>query len=159
MVSGAQENTVPGLRTHRLPVRPAWLGVILAGGAAGTAVRSALSAAFAVPAGQWPWVTLWINLSGALLLGVLLEGLAMTGPDAGWRRVLRLGVGTGFLGGYTTYSTFAVETFQLTSAGSVLLGIGYALISVGFGFAAAFAGAQAMRALVRLLQGSDRGAE
>ena len=136
---------MPGLGRLRLPVRPAWLGLILVGGTAGTAVRGWLEGSFAAAAGQWPWTTFWINLSGALLLGLLLEVLAGSGPDRGWRRGLRLGLGTGFLGGYTTYSTFAVETFQLLDGGAVLIGLGYSVGSVLLGFLAATAGARLAR--------------
>lgn len=137
----------------RLPVRPAWLGVILVGGMLGTAVRSSLEALQPAQPGGWPWTTFWINVSGALALGVLLELLAETGPDRGWRRGLRLGVGTGVLGGYTTYSTFSVETLTLLGSGAWLIGIGYAVASVTLGLAAAFAGARGVR---RLLRGARR---
>ena len=133
----------------RIPVRPAWLGVIGLGGAAGTATRAWLEALFPAGPGQWPWTTFWVNLSGALLLGVLLEVLAETGPDRGWRRGVRLGVGTGFMGGYTTYSSFAVETFVLLDSGAWLVGVGYAVGSVVLGLTAAFAGARAVRRLFR----------
>ena len=133
----------------RLPVRPAWLGVILLGGTAGTALRAWIEGAFAPPIGEWPWATFGINLSGALLLGTLLELLAATGPDRGWRRGVRLGVGTGLLGGYTTYSTFSVETLQLLHAGAWLLGLGYAISSVLLGLVAAFLGGRAARRVLR----------
>ena len=60
----------------------------------------------------------------------------------GVRRYLRLGLGTGVMGGYTTYSSFAVETVRLFGEGgaAVFVGIGYALGSVVLGLAAAFAG-------------------
>lgn len=149
MVAPADGHAIPGLRMLRLPVRPAWLGVVLIGGTAGTAVRGWLETAFAPPAGQWPWVTFWINVCGALLLGVLLEVLAETGPDRGWRRGLRLGIGTGFLGGFTTYSTFAVETLQLVAGGAWLVGAGYAVTSVVLGLLAAFSGVRLLRRLLR----------
>jgi CrcB protein len=133
----------------RLPVRPAWLAVILAGGTLGTGARAWLETAFPAKAGQWPWTTFWINVSGALLLGVLLALLAESGPDVGWRRALRLGVGTGVLGGYTTYSTFAVETLQLLRSGAWLAGLGYAVASVLLGLAAAYTGARVVRLATR----------
>ncbi len=137
----------------RIPVRPVWLGVIGLGGAAGTATRAWLESQFPAAAGEWPWTTFWINLTGALLLGALLEVLAGSGPDRGWRRGVRLGMGTGFLGGYTTYSSFAVETLGLIQSGAWLLGFGYALGSVVAGLAAALAGARLVR---RLLQRTRR---
>lgn len=133
----------------RIPVRPAWLGVIFLGGAAGTATRAAFEGAFPAAPGQWPWTTFWLNVSGALVLGILLEVLAGTGPDRGWRRGVRLGAGTGFLGGYTTYSSFTVETFGLIRSEAWLIALGYALGSVILGLAAAFLGARVVRRMLR----------
>lgn len=117
--------------------RPGWLGLILAGGAAGTALRAALESAFGAPAGQWPWATLAINLIGAFVLAALLEALAQSGADEGWRRAVRLGVGTGLLGGFTTYSTLSVETVQLITHGRWAAAALYAGSTVVGGFLAA----------------------
>jgi CrcB protein len=136
----------------RIPVRPAWLLVILAGGTVGTAVRAGLESAFSPAPGQWPWTTFWINASGALVLGVLLTLLAEIGPDRGWLRGIRLGVGTGVLGGYTTYSTFSVETLLLLRSGGWLLGLAYALTSVVVGVGAAYAGARLVRLVARWIR-------
>ncbi|SJN37995.1 CrcB protein [Micrococcus luteus Mu201] len=76
------------------------------------------------------WSIFWINITGALALGVLLEALAHRGPDAGRRRVLRLLLGTGVLGGFTTYSTLAESTAALFLDGHGLAGTGYALLTV-----------------------------
>ena len=116
--------------------------VVLVGGAFGTAVRAALESAWPAQPGGWPWATFAINVSGSFLLGLLRETLSRRGPDAGLRRYLRLGLGTGVMGGYTTYSTFAVETVRLLGlgGGAVFIGLGYALGSVVLGLAGAFAG-------------------
>ena len=152
--AAAHGHTIPGLRILRLPVRPAWLGVILIGGSAGTALRAWLEAAYAPPTGAWPWVTFWINIAGSFLLGGLLEVLAETGPDRGWRRGMRLGLGTGFLGGFTTYSTFSVETVQLLSAGLWAAGLSYGLGSVILGPAAAFGATRIVRRLLHSHHGA-----
>jgi CrcB protein len=123
--------------------------VILAGGSLGTFLRWWLESSFGAPAGQWPWVTFWINLSGSFVLAVLLDGLAATGEDVGWRRYLRLGAGTGVLGGYTTYSTFAVEAVELGRAGSAGLMLLYGAGSAVLGVALAYAGGWAVRRLLR----------
>ncbi|MEA5051850.1 MAG: CrcB family protein [Propionicimonas sp.] len=135
--------------TARPGLRPALLGLVFAGGTVGTAVRWGLETGFAAPAGSWPWTTLWINLSGSLLLGGLLEALAATGPDSGWRRRVRLGVGTGLLGGYTTYSTFSIETVRLVREGTLWLGLAYAVVSVVAGIGLALAGNRLVRLLLR----------
>ncbi|WP_147916382.1 FluC/FEX family fluoride channel [Ruania zhangjianzhongii] len=128
--------------------RPAVLGLILAGGAVGTTGRYLLETAFAPPAGHWPWVTFVINVTGAFLLGGLLFGLGRSGEDTGARRGLRLGAGTGLLGGFTTYSTFTLEVHGLFGGGQLWTGLGYAAGSVLTGVAAAAGGALLARWLV-----------
>lgn len=88
------------------------VGLVLLGGILGTAAREALT--LAVPGiGGFPTTILAVNMLGAFLLGLLLESLLRAGHDAGARRTLRLMLGTGFLGGFTTYSTFAVDAVEL----------------------------------------------
>ena len=123
-------------------------GLVALGGAVGTTARGLLEQAFAPAPGSWPWTTFWINLVGSFVLGALLETLLRSGPDAGWRRGVRLGCGTGVLGGYTTYSTCAVEVERLASGGHAALGAAYALGSVVLGVAAAVGGI-ALAAAVR----------
>lgn len=152
----ADSHALPGLRPGRLPLRPAWLGLILVGGSVGTAARAWLDATFPPAVGQWPWAIFWINLGGAFLLGALLELLTGTGPDRGWRRGVRLGLGTGLLGGFTTYSTFANQTFQLLSTGHGLTGVGYAVGTVVGGLAAALGGIWTVHWLLQRRRGGSR---
>ena len=74
------------------------------------------------------------------VLGFLLEFLALSGEDTGWIRGIRLGAGTGIIGGFTTYSTFILEIDQIARAGHFPIATVYALVSVGLGLASAFAG-------------------
>jgi fluoride ion exporter CrcB/FEX len=78
-------------------------------------------------------MTLLINLTGSFILGCLLEYLATTGEDIGARRIWRLGLGTGVIGGYTTYSTFILETDTRITGHAVALALGYLVISVVVG--------------------------
>ena len=120
------------------PWRARTLVLIALGGAVGATARDQLEQAFPAASGGWPWATFWINVSGAFVLGLLLEMLAVLGPDEGWRRRMRLGVGTGLLGGYTTYSSFAVETVLLGRDRDLVVALGYAVASLVAGFAAAY---------------------
>lgn len=128
-----------------------------AGGCLGTLVRALLEAAFGADRGHLPLMTLTINLAGSVVLGMLLEGLARTGEDAGLRKALRLGVGTGVIGGFTTYSTFAVETDRLLGGGSPVLGLVYAVVSVSAGLLCAVAGILAARRVFRTRAMSGEG--
>ncbi|WP_420364898.1 CrcB family protein [Curtobacterium sp. L3-7] len=120
-------------------LRWGYLGVVALGGAIGTAIRAVL--ADLVPAVDGiSWTILAINVVGAFCLGLLLEALAHRGPDVGRRRRLRLFVGTGVLGGFTTYSTLADDTAQLLGDGRWGAGSGYALLTVLLGLLAVVAG-------------------
>lgn len=111
--------------------------LVTVGSAFGTLLRSSISGWFPHGPGEWPWATFAINIVGSFVLGLLLETLARRGPDAGRRRMVRLGVGTGVLGGFTTYSTFVVEIGRLGQSGHLLVGASYALVSIVLGLAAA----------------------
>lgn len=120
-------------------LRPAALAVVLAGGTFGTAAREALSLALP-PVTGIPYTILAVNVGGAFLLGVLLPSLARRGPDRGGRRMLRLLLGTGFLGGFTTYSALAADAAQLIGGGAALAGIGYATGTLVVGGVATWCG-------------------
>lgn len=107
--------------------------------------RWGVAGAFPSSAGGWPWATLLVNLTGCALIGVLLAVLLARHPDSAW---LRPFLATGVLGGYTTFSTFAVETVQLVEGGAALLAGGYVLVSVIGGVLAVLAGLTAGRAVV-----------
>lgn len=127
-------------------VQAGLLGLVLVGGVAGALLRWALIRL--VPAGTLPWATLLANLPGALLLGVLLEGLARRGPDEGRRRALRLALGAGVLGAFTTYSSLAVEIVLLVRDDHAALAVVYGLGSAIGGLAAGVAGLMLAAAIV-----------
>ena len=93
---------------------------------------------------DFPYATLSINVGGSFLMGFLfietLERLTVS-------PALRTGILTGFLGGYTTFSTFEMETLLLVEQGAPVKAIVYALLSVILGFGAAFGGAYIARNL------------
>jgi len=86
----------------------------------------------------FPWGTLIIDVSGSFLLGFLV---VLTTERLGLRPEVRLLLGTGFCGGYTTFSTFAVETLELTNARSEPAALLNVVLSVGLSLLGAVAGA------------------
>lgn len=124
------------------------IALVFLGGIVGTALRYGLEELFPTRGTGFPWATFAINLSGSFVLGALLEVLALAGPDQGWRQRIRVTLGTGFCGSYTTYSSFALETTQLGHHGAVGVGIGYAVVSVIGGIGCAWAGITAAGAVL-----------
>ncbi|GAB3158507.1 hypothetical protein GCM10027059_03370 [Myceligenerans halotolerans] len=126
----------PGGR-RRLPahLRPSLIGLVAVGGAVGSAARYGtevlLPAAGAT--GGWPLATLAVNLVGAFALGLGLEALARLGRETPVRRNVRLAGGTGFLGGFTTYSALALETERLLSGGQAGMAVAYVLVTLVLG--------------------------
>lgn len=123
-----------------LHLRPAALTWVFAGGVVGTALRYAVENLIPHDASGWPWATFLINLTGAFILGCLLEGLVRLGDDSGWRQRARLFAGTGGCGAFTTYSTFALEVVLLGRDGHVGTAVGYGLLSVVGGVVIAWLG-------------------
>ena len=132
------------------PVHLHWphLALVFAGGTAGTALRQLLAITVPPVAGV-AVVIVGINIIGAFLLGLLLETLAHRGPDEGRRRQLRLLLGTGVLGGFTTYSALATDTSLLLADDRLPAALLYALGTVLVGAAASWAGIGAAGALHR----------
>ena len=137
-------------------LRPALIGLVMLGGTVGTTLRAGVAQAFPTASGGWPWATFGVNILGAFLLGALSEGLAALAPQDPRRRALQLALGTGLLGGFTTYSSFAVETLTLITHGSAYLALGYAALSVATGFGAAFVGMSLGRRLALRWRGESR---
>ncbi|HVB07094.1 MAG TPA: CrcB family protein [Acidimicrobiales bacterium] len=128
------------MRISGLDMRAAALAQIAVGGMFGAAARDAIEQSLPTRTGTFPLATFMINLSGALLLGALLEGLVRAGDDSGRRRDLRLFAGTGFLGAFTTYSTFSIEADLLVHGGRVYVALFYAALTIIGGLSAVVAG-------------------
>lgn len=116
------------------------------GGGLGALARWGVAEALPHDAGSWPWATLLVNVVGCLVLGVLIGRVFDRAPARPW---LRPFLGTGVLGGFTTYSAFAVESVQLAEAGRTGTAAGYVLASVVGGVLAAALGLRAGRAPAR----------
>jgi len=120
-----------------------WIAVA-AGGAVGSVARFAagLVARNLVPG--WPWGTLFVNVIGSLLIGVLVAWFGLRpASDA-----MRLGLVTGVLGGFTTFSAFSLETIEMLRAGDTVSGLAYVAASVVLGLTACAVGLWVTRAVL-----------
>jgi CrcB protein len=109
------------------------VAAVFVGGAVGTLARAVLSSAFPLPAGQWPWPTFGVNVSGAFLLGYFTTRLQERLPLSSYRRPA---LGTGLCGGLTTFSTMQVEIVKMLDGRHLGLALGYAAASLVAGYAA-----------------------
>jgi len=120
---------------------------VMLGGAVGAGFRYQISAIALRNLGPgFPWGTWIINLLGGLLMGILAGMLAKQfAPAQG--EPLRLLLGVGVLGGFTTFSAFSLETANMLLRGQVLLAAAYAVSSVAGSIMFLFAGLFLTRAL------------
>jgi CrcB protein len=95
---------------------------------------------------EFPFGTLIINVTGSLLMGVLVGWLAFK-ASATWSQPLRLFVATGVLGGYTTFSTFSLETVLLIERNEIGMAAAYVAGSLVFGFLGLWGALTLMRSL------------
>jgi fluoride exporter len=116
----------------RLGLSTAALLAIFVGGGIGTVARYLIDAHHPLTPGAFPWPTLVINLSGSLAIGVLVP---VSGHVARRSPLVRPGLIIGFLGGWTTYSTLAVESTLLAKDGDVGSCLAYLAATVFGGLA------------------------
>ncbi len=129
--SGEIAQAAPGMSWKTVALE---IGLIGAGGVAGTLARVAISLFASHVLGHgFPWDILCVNVTGALLIGIL----------AGWRdpqrcahEMIWLLAATGFLGAYTTFSSFALGIVTLAADDKTLLGLLYLSASVALGLLA-----------------------
>jgi CrcB protein len=122
------------------------LWFIAAGGALGSVCRFLLTGVVQRQLGTgFPYGTLVVNVTGSLLLGILLRySLDTPGVSPEARALLA----TGFCGGYTTFSAFSYETMALLQAGDYRRAVGYAVASVVISLLAMYAGLEFARVLI-----------
>lgn len=125
------------------------LGLVVLGGAVGSLGRAAVSAALAAPTDGrgLPFATLLVNVTGAFALGLLVEVIAHRSDPA--RRRIRLLLGTGLLGGFTTYSLLAGELAESLLAGRYALAAVYAAATLLGGALASWLGLLAGRGIAQ----------
>ena len=118
---------------------------VAAGGALGAAARFGLAQAWPAATHGFPYATFVTNVAGCAALGGLLQLLADRPMSHRAHRLLRPFLGTGLLGGFTTFSTYAVEAVDLARAGRPVLAGGYVVGTLITAFAAVWVGARAVR--------------
>ena len=126
-----------GARGARTRIAPDVLLAIALGGALGASARYGVAQLVVSPAGHFPWATFWTNISGSAVLGCVLALLVERFPPG---RYLRPFVATGFLGAYTTFSTFMVESDLLVRDGRMVLALTYCVASLLAGLVAMVVG-------------------
>ena len=119
---------------------------IAAGGALGAAGRYGMAVALPHDPDQFPWSTLATNVTGCFALGVLM---VLVVERLSSSRLVRPFFGTGLLGGFTTFSTYAVDTRELLAAGRPAVAAAYLVGTLVLGLLAVVA---ALRATERVLR-------
>ncbi|MFI5914266.1 fluoride efflux transporter FluC [Dactylosporangium sp. NPDC051541] len=130
------------LRRHPAPV----LLAIAAGGVCGALARYGVAQAWPHTRGGFPWSTLVINVTGCFLIGVLMVIVTEVATE---RRLLRPFAGVGVLGGYTTFSTYAVDIHQTAAAGAPLTALAYLAVTAVGALLAVWAGSALTHRIVR----------
>jgi CrcB protein len=125
------------------------LAAVSAGGVAGALARYGLGVSFPPSPNAFPWVTFGINVSGCLLIGVLMVLIADVWPT---RRLLRPFLGTGLLGGYTTFSAYIVEVQHLLGVGAARTALAYLAGTVLAALAATYFGMTTARRAVHRIR-------
>lgn len=132
-------------------VKSRWdvLLVIAIGGALGSLARWSIGHALPRSADGFPSATFLENVSGALCLGVLMVVVLDLWPT---NRYARPFAGVGVLGGYTTFSTYALEIRDLLAAGDAGTAIAYLFVSVAAGLLAVWLGMGSARLALRFVR-------
>jgi CrcB protein len=113
------------------------LAVIALGGGLGAVARYGIAQALPTATGAFPWATFLTNIGGCLLIGLLMVYVLDVWSPSRYRRPF---LGVGFLGGFTTFSTYAVEIRGLLATGQFSLADAYALTSLVAGLSAVWTG-------------------
>lgn len=128
---------VPAQRAELRPSPVPVLAAISVGGVCGALARYGLATEWPHRPGGFAWATLVTNVSGCLLIGVLMVIVTEVAPH---RRLLRPFLGVGVLGGYTTFSTSVVDIHQAASAGRAGAALAYLAATLAGAMLAVWAG-------------------
>ncbi|KUL73711.1 MULTISPECIES: fluoride efflux transporter CrcB [unclassified Streptomyces] len=140
----------------RAPARatrpPAWraqvpvVAVVALGGALGATARYAASLAWPAGPGAFPWATFWVNVTGCAVIGVFMVLITERWPG---HRLLRPFFGTGVLGGFTTFSTYAVDIRTLVDDGHPRTALAYLAATLAAALTAVWLASTATRHALR----------
>jgi CrcB protein len=136
-----REIDLPPPRIHRTVV-----AVVAAGGALGALARWAVAEAIPHDAGEFPWSTLLTNVAGCFLIGVVMVLVIERFPR---HALVRPFFGTGILGGFTTFSTYAVDARGLLAGDLPVLAAAYVGGTLVAGLLAVVAGLRLTESVVR----------
>ena len=135
---------VPAQRAELVRHHGSVLGVIAFGGGLGALARYGLARLMPTQPGHFPWATFLTNVVGCLLIGVLM--VVITDVVVA-HRLVRPFLGVGVLGGFTTFSTYAIEIHGLLTPGTVTLAFAYLAGTLIAAMLAVLAGVLATRAI------------
>ncbi|MDG5801229.1 fluoride efflux transporter CrcB [Streptomyces ossamyceticus] len=141
---------VPAQRQQSWRAQGPIVAVVALGGAIGASARYGALFLWPATAGGFPWTTLWINAVGCAVIGVFL--VVITDVWAA-HRLVRPFFGTGVLGGFTTFSTYAVDIKKLVDAGHARTGLAYLAVTVLAALAAVWLAVAATRRVLGWRQG------
>ncbi|MFZ5870239.1 MAG: FluC/FEX family fluoride channel [Actinomycetota bacterium] len=136
--------------TSSLSSRRAALSAVAAGGALGGSARYGLLLAQPPAPGGFPWVTFTTNVVGCALIGVLM--VLLTEAPAPPHPLVRPFLGVGLLGGFTTFSTYAMETHSLVADGSPQVAMVYLVATPVAAVGAVFVSSAGTRWVARLVE-------
>jgi CrcB protein len=123
---------------------PVIVGVAL-GGALGASARYGLDRLIERRStAVFPWSTFTINVTGCFLIGLVTAALVDRHHLPAW---LRVGIVVGFIGGYTTFSTFVQETYDVGDIHHVAIALAYVIASIAAGLVVLYAGLRVGRLL------------
>jgi len=115
--------------THTSSMTPRVVGAVAIGGAIGATARWAVGNPWTLEPGTWPWATLIVNVVGSLAIGFAARRLMV--DTVGWAFVV-----TGILGGFTTFSAFAVELNGMVEAERSEMAVAYGAVTLVAGVGA-----------------------
>jgi len=137
---------VPAQRTELRRGLASVLAVVALGGALGALARYGVGLLLPPAPAGFPWGIFLVNVTGCLLIGVLMVLVTQVWPA---QRLVRPFLGTGVLGGFTTFSAYVVDIQRLLVAGEVVVAFAYLAGTLVAALLAVQAGLSATRAVLR----------